>query len=99
MTVMGVPREPLYCQLVVAAFSRHPDALDWAQQQLEPVYGAIRRRSPDFDFHHTTYYEPTMGAGLVKRLLVFEPLVAADGLADIKRHAIQLERKLAATNQ
>jgi hypothetical protein len=96
---MGVPREPLYCQVVVAAFSRHPDALDWAAQRLEPVYGPIARRSPDFDFHHTTYYEPTMGAGLVKRFLVFEPLAAADALADIKRHTIQLEGELAAAKK
>jgi hypothetical protein len=84
-----------HSQLVVACFSRHADALAWAEQQLERVYGPIVRRSADYDFHHTTYYEAEMGAGLCKRLVVFEPLVAPDCLPLVKRHTIRLEQRLA----
>ena len=77
---MGVPLEPTYSLLVVACFSRHSEALAWSEEQMVPTYGAIRLRSADFDFHHTRYYEPEMGPGLRKRLVVFEPLAAPDCL-------------------
>jgi len=81
--------------LVVACFSRHTDALDWAADQLTKRYGAIILTSPDFSFHHTKYYDATMGTGLVKRFLVFEQLVPADCLADAKLGTIALEEELA----
>jgi hypothetical protein len=81
--------------LVVACFSRHLEALAWAEEQLQPRYGPITRRSADYDFHHTRYYEPTMGAQLRKRLLLFEPLVDPACLPDVKRVTIGLEQQLA----
>jgi hypothetical protein len=81
--------------LVVAAFSRHPEAVSWAEEQLQPVYGPIALRSADYAFHHTRYYEPQMGTSLRKRLIVFEPQIAPDCLPAVKQHTIQLERQLA----
>lgn len=92
---MGVPREPVYSLLVVAAFSRHGAALDDARAALEASYGPVARVSDDFDFHHTAYYAATMGDGLRKRLLVFERLVPADCLPDVKRYTIGLEAAVA----
>ena len=92
---MAAVREPPYSLLVVACFSRHLEALDWAAAQLTLVYGKIIQISPDFSFNHTKYYESTMGTGLIKRFLVFEPMVAADCLPDIKRLTIGLEQALA----
>src|SRR6266853_180798 len=66
------PRDSTSSLLVVACFSRHPEALTWAEEQMQPMYGAIRLRSADYDFHHTRYYEPEMGSGLRKRPVVFE---------------------------
>jgi len=91
----GASPDPVPSLLVVACFSRHAEALDWAGAQLEMTYGTVALASPDFDFHHTRYYESTMGAGLRKRLLVFAPMVAADCLADVKKHTIALEQQLA----
>ena len=88
-------REPTYSLLVVACFSRHPDSLRWATDQLTPHYGAIALTSPDFAFHHTKYYDATMGTSLIKRFLVFESIAPADCLADVKRLTIELERELA----
>lgn len=92
---MGVPREPLYSRLIVACFSRHSDALTWALEQLTPLYGPLAEVSVDFDFHHTGYYEATMGAGLRKRFLVFAPFAPADCLAQVKRQTISMEAQLA----
>ena len=96
---MSVAREPTYSLLVVACFSRHLDALQWAQDRLTPRFGSIALTSPDFAFHHTKYYASTMGTGLVKRLLVFGSIAPADCLADVKRFTIELEEELAASGR
>ena len=96
---MGVPREPTYSLLVVAAFSRHLEALDWAVSQLTPKYGPILLQSPDFSFHHTKYYESEMGTGLKKRFFVFEPIVSADCLPEVKRATIAMEDELAKSSR
>jgi len=80
--------------LVIACFSRHRTALEWAQQRLGSRYGALALVSCDFSFHHTTYYEPTMGQGLVKRFLVFEAFIQPDCLPDAKNFTIQIEKEL-----
>ena len=85
--------------LVVAAFSRHSSALDWARARLENSYGPIALVSPDFPFTQTTYYEPTMGQDLVKRFLVFDAFVSPDCLPDVKNFTIGIENELAATGQ
>ena len=92
---MGVLRESTCSFLVIAAFSRHLDALQWAAEQLAARFGPIFLESPDFSFHHTTYYDATMGSGLVKRFLVFEPIVPADCLPETKHFTIGLEKNLA----
>ncbi len=92
---MAEPRLPDPVLLVVAAFSRHSEALAWARDRLEKDFGPLARTSPLFDFHQTTYYEPTMGAGLKKQLLAFRELVRPEGLAGIKLHTNDLERELA----
>jgi Domain of unknown function (DUF4416) len=96
---MGVTREPTYSLLVIACFSRHLDALQWATEQLTPRYGSIALTSPDFAFHHTKYYDAAMGLGLTKRLLVFGAIVPADCLPDVKRFTIALEQELAGTGR
>jgi Domain of unknown function (DUF4416) len=96
---MAVPPEPVYSLLTIACFSRHPDALDWAASQLAQRFRKIALVSPDFSFHHTKYYETTMGAGLLKRFLVFDELVAAGCLPDVKHYTISLESDLAASGR
>ena len=88
---MAKRRRPDPSLLVVACFSRHLQALDWAQARLRDAYGAIERVSPDFDFHHTDYYAASMGTGLKKRLIVFDQLRSSDLLPDAKNFTIGLE--------
>jgi hypothetical protein len=92
---MTDPRVPAPVLLVVAAFSRHPEALAWARQRLEQAFGPVALAGPVCAFDQTAYYEATMGPGLRKQLLAFRELVPADALADLKRRSIALERELA----
>jgi hypothetical protein len=85
------PRLPSPVLLIIAAFSRHLEALDWAEGRLPAALGPIAQRSPDFVFDQTCYYESTMGAGLRKRFLVFRDLVGAEQLAGIKLQTNELE--------
>src|SRR5262249_27030137 len=81
--------------LVVAAFSRHADALAWGRDRLTETYGPVGFASPPFDFHHTDYYHASMGAGLRKQFFAFETLVAPDYLPDVKLHTNRFEQTLA----
>jgi hypothetical protein len=79
---------------VVAAFSRHPEALEWGRQRLEHDYGPVVRVSEPFVFDQTNYYTATMGPELRKQFFVFGDLIEADRLAAIKRHTNILEEEL-----
>ena len=89
-------RHPPPVLLVVAAFSRHADAIAWGRARLEAAFGPVGLASPPFDFHHTRYYEPTMGPALRKQLFAFQDLVAADCLPDVKRLTNAAEAAVAA---
>jgi hypothetical protein len=83
--------------LVVAVFSRHAAARDWARLRLAQEFGPVGLASTPYDFNQTRYYEPTMGAGLQKHFLVFENLIDAAALPDVKLRTNGMERELTAT--
>src|SRR4051794_34893276 len=85
------PPPTLDALLVVAVFSRHDAALQWARRRLEDAFDEIALAGEPFPFHHTAYYAPTMGEPLKKQLLAFEHLVPLDSLADHKRETIAME--------
>lgn len=92
---MAEPRSQPPALLIVAAFSRHRAALDWARERLVKQYGTVALTSPSFLFNQTDYYAPTMGTDLRKEFLVFGQLAAPESLPDVKRHTNDLERELA----
>ena len=92
---MATSQTPDPSLLVIACFSRHREALDWANYRLSEVYGPIALSSNDFDFHHTKYYEREMGRDLRKRFLCFEKLASSDCLPDVKNLTNSLEAELA----
>ena len=92
---MAEPRPPVPVLLVAAVFSRHADALAWAQDRLEEAYGPVDGASPAFVFHQTAYYAAAMGGDLRKQFFAFRDLIAPDRLADVKLHTNALERELA----
>ena len=91
---MAAPYQPDPSLLVIACFSRHSAALDWARERLTQIYGSVALASKDFDFHHTKYYEREMGPGLRKRFLCFERLMPSDCLPDVKNRTNALEAVL-----
>jgi hypothetical protein len=92
---MAQPRVHPPVVLIVAAFSRYPDALQWATEQLQEKFGPILAVSDPFDFDHTDYYTATMGKNLRKQLLAFENLILPESLPDIKLLTNGLEKTLA----
>ena len=96
---MGTARPPEPELLLVAAFSRHGEALCWARRRLAAAFGPVCLASPAFPFTQTNYYEPTMGPGLRKVFYGFRDLVPPETLAAIKRHTNELEAQLAAAGR
>jgi hypothetical protein len=92
---MGRLHHPDPVQLVVAAFSRHDDALQWARDRLEREFGPVEWTSPRYPFVQTEYYAATMGSGLWKYLLVFANWIEAERLRECKLVTNQLEAELA----
>lgn len=92
---MADPRPQPPALLVVAAFSRHAEALAWAQRRLESAFGPVALVSPQFDFDQTRYYEPSMGPDLRKQFFAFAEPKPLDALPELKLHTNRLEHELA----
>ena len=69
---MGTPSAHQPTRLILAVFSRFPEALDWARDRAVREWGPIAMESELFRFEETDYYEASMGAGLVKQFWLFE---------------------------
>ncbi len=94
---MGEPHADCNVLRILTAFSRHPEALDWAAAQTERHWGKRVLTSPCFLFEETDYYRPSMGAPLHKIFWAFSPQVDAAGLADWKLESNRWEVEYAAT--
>ena len=81
---MGEPTPHGPVLLIMAAFSRYAEALQWARERSAPCWGEPVLESPLFDFHQTTYYQPTMGGPLKKQFFVFPHLQDPAKLVDWK---------------
>lgn len=81
---MGRPAPHSPVLLLLAAFSRHEGALDWARARAVETWGLIARESPQFAFRETQYYDATMGPGLRKVFFAFQRLVDPADLSAIK---------------
>jgi hypothetical protein len=85
--------------LILAAFSRHEQALDWARERAESVWGPVAAASERFAFEETTYYESSMGAGLRKQFLAFQPHLAPEQLPQIKLDTNRWEQEFSHTSR
>lgn len=79
--------------LIVAAFSRWPDCIGWARENLQNRYGPIVLESQLFDFVETHYYDDEMGTGLKKMFFAFERLIQPSEIVDVKLATNELERQ------
>lgn len=78
--------------LILAAFSRHPAALDWARQTAEEAWGPVVLASERFEHRETNYYEASMGPDLQKCFFAFESLIDPAELVLCKETSNQWER-------
>ncbi|MEX0675866.1 MAG: DUF4416 family protein [Pirellulales bacterium] len=81
---MGAISQPQSVLLILAAFSRHAAALEWARERAAFAWGPVAIASERFAFDATDYYEPTMGADIEKCFFAFERLVDPGTLAELK---------------
>jgi hypothetical protein len=79
---LALPHRPVL--LIMAAFSRYPEAIEWARQTAEDAWGATAMQSELFDHRETNYYEATMGTNLKKTFFAFESLVDPAELVECK---------------
>src|SRR5436190_16648069 len=93
---MGQVSAPSSVLLILAAFSRHQEALAWARTKTESAWGRIALSSEAFDFRETNYYDATMGVSLRKQLFAFEPLVDPGQLVEFKLQTNDWEAEYAA---
>ncbi len=82
--------------LLLAAFSRHNDALAWAHNACHAAWGELAFVSPAFDFSETDYYRASMGEGLKKQFFTFQKFVDPAKLVDFKLQTNQWEMEYAA---
>ena len=82
---MGDIHPPAPVLLLVAATSRHDEALAWALHQGEAEFGAAAAVSDAFAFTETDYYAAEMGGDLKKQFWAFAKPMDPGRLAAIKR--------------
>jgi hypothetical protein len=90
---MGDIREHSRVLLIVAAFSRHGESLDWARDRVISEWGKLALESDRFAFDFTSFYEREMGTALEKCFFACEQLLDPGELPAIKRVTNQWEEE------
>jgi len=93
---MGQPLPHPPALLLLAVFSRHDAALDWARQRAVEAWGPVELESPAFSFADTHYYDATMGPGLKKVFFTFQRPFDPAELVEIKLETNRWEEQYAA---
>lgn len=91
------PHRPVL--LIMAAFSRYGEALDWARQRAAAKCGPVALESERFGHEETTFYEPTMGTGLLKTFFAFERLIDPREIVALKHASNAWEAEYKASAQ
>ncbi len=81
---MGDISQPTPVLLLLAAFSRYGDALDWTRDRTVSTWGPVALASERFPFDATDYYQASMGPGIFKQFLAFERLIDPAEIVDLK---------------
>jgi hypothetical protein len=83
------PHRPVL--LILAAFSRYSEAIEWGKERAVQAWGPIALQSEWFDHGETNYYQATMGPDLKKTFFAFESLVDPVGIVEWKKASNQRE--------
>ena len=70
--------------LLLAAFSRHEGALQWALDMAQQQWGPVEFASDIFPFVDTNYYQQSMGDELLKTFWTFQQRIDPASLVQIK---------------
>ena len=96
---MGNIGSPDAVLLLIAACSRHEEALQWARERANREFGVTCFISPAFEFTETDYYTATMGADLKKQFIAFEKFIDPSELSEVKRTTNEWEAEYTALGQ
>lgn len=88
-----LPHPPV--MLIVAAFSRYDEALDWARDKIASDWSTLALESERFAFVETDYYDATMGPQLKKTFFAGADLIDPARLPELKRTANAWEEEYA----
>lgn len=88
---MNMLRAHLPAIRFAAIFSQESSTIDWACEKAQKHWGEIFLQSADIEFDVTSYYDQSMGQGLLKRLVGFRDLVDPTELVTSKLQGIEWE--------
>jgi len=92
---MGDIQPPKYVLYIVAAFSRHAEALRWGADRAQETWGEIKLTSEPFPLVETSYYDDEMGPDQKKQFWAFSKLRSPDDLPDWKHQSNAWEEQAA----
>lgn len=88
---MSKPFLPQPVKLIVSLLTAERALVEPVCGGLVERFGAVDFTSEPLPFQYTRYYEPEMGAGLIRHLVSFQELISADLLPSIKRATNSIE--------
>jgi len=88
---MSLPQKSGPAKLVVSLLMNGKQFLDPLISKLSSRFGPVDMLSEWFPFDFTTYYQPEMGAPLIRRMLAFDALIQQTALPEIKAFTNKLE--------
>lgn len=90
---MSVPSKPDVAKLVIGVFTNEKHLFAAVAERLIDQFGAPDIISQWMPFNYTSYYEPEMGDGLVRRMISFETLIEQEELVSIKLLTNDIEKE------
>ncbi|MDI6809265.1 MAG: DUF4416 family protein [Candidatus Eisenbacteria bacterium] len=84
--------EPNRVLIIAGLLSREEGLFGEAEERLKESFGQVLKRSEEFPFDFTQYYEREMGSQLLRCYLAFDKLVGPDDLPRLKEFGSSCER-------
>ena len=89
---MSEPQTAKPAKLVIGVFASNKEIINDLALELSSQFGPIDLVSSWMDFNYTSYYEPEMGAPLVRRMSAFKRLIKQGELAAVKVATNKIEQ-------
>jgi hypothetical protein len=89
---MGTVKVPPPVKFFASIIFNDSGILSEAETEMAGCIGPIEESTDFMPFSQSNYYAPEMGAGLMRRFLLFGPLLERDRLAEIKAAANVIEQ-------